>query len=253
MIRGVPAGVRPSDAVYTPVQRAAIALAYERQTRGKVAELARSGKLRGFDGRVLPPFDLPPTSVATIARRVWRAGVAGDDGGLDPATTRRLYDKLGRRARRLAEGAQTAEDVREAARALEVVERLRPRVEKLPAPSGPSTLGRSILDSHRGAPGGGVYTRADPEPEPVRAPEREPEPAPPRPTPGEWVRAQVAALAPATPAPRSLVRTGAGSGNETRQTSAATAANWPDKPLPSAEPRRGRRIGGGPSYAYPGG
>ena len=75
-------------------------------------------------------------------------------------------------AAKLVAGARTPQEIAAAARAASEVEKLRARVETLPAPSGPSTLGRSILASHRD---GGVHT-PEPLPPPVKAPE--PKPAP---------------------------------------------------------------------------
>jgi hypothetical protein len=173
----VPPGVRVPDALYSAEQKAAIALAYEprRVTRTMVAELAGRGELHGVDGRLLPAFDLNASSVAGIARRARRSGVSEDDG-LDPATARKLYSRLAAQARRRAMSARTAEEIRAAARALEEVERLRGRVEKLPpASTSPGGLSSEILRAHRQG-GPSPPPEPLPLPEPKAAPPPEPEP-----------------------------------------------------------------------------
>ena len=165
-------------AIYNTAQRVAVVIAFDppRVTSRQVAELAGAGKLVDADGRRLAPFVIPPGTVRSLARRSRRGDAALGDRERD-----QMYDTMSRRARRLAAKASTPQDVAAWAKALREVERLGAQRAKSPAPSGPSTLGRSILDAHSD----GVYTpeRAQPDtaPEPpVGEPLAEPDQPEPR-------------------------------------------------------------------------
>jgi hypothetical protein len=239
----VPRGVRPSDAVYTPEQKAALALHYHppEVSSRRVAELAAAGKLTGPDGRRLAPFEANTNTIRSIARRVQRGR---DLDGMDGGSAQRLYARLAARARRLAVAAKTSKEIEAAAKALEAAEKLRGEIERKPA-SG-ETLGGSILDAHRGG------RPAPPEPLPKTEPKPKAEPPPPEPTPdpreepGRWMRAQVAALAaeqhPKPPAPPEHSVVGL-------DVSRPTYRLEPE--LYDVSDRRPRHIRDAPDYAYP--
>jgi hypothetical protein len=89
------------------------------------------------------------------------------------------------------------------------------------------TMSASILEAHRGSAGAWLL-----QPKQVAKPEPTVEPPPPVQSPGEWMREQVAKFIEPEPAPS---RREYSSGPPTKQSSAWTAANWPDKPLPNPE------------------
>jgi hypothetical protein len=244
-------------AIYSTAQRVAVVTAFDPPvvTSRQVAELAGAGKLVDADGRRLAPFVIPPGTVRSLARRSRRG-----DAALGDREREQMYDAMSRRARRLAAKARTPQEVALWAKALRDVERLGAQRAKSPAPSGPSTLGRSILDAHTG---GGVYTPplAPPErtpesavvdPPPVPEPAPEPKAAPLPQTPGEWMREQVAALAP-PPAPVPVGGSGDGHPDATLMSATPAAMErYGGKRLPSVKQDRSRqRIGGMPGYCYP--
>jgi hypothetical protein len=242
MIWPVPAGQSPIEAVYSPRQRIGIALAYapgECSAR-QVCELAAAGKLLDQNGRRIPAFTAKQSSVRGIALRMRRGEMLD---GADPKATRRMYDRLAARARRLAVEAKTADEVVAAAKALEAAEKLRGEVERLPASD--KTLGGSILDAHRSS----SCPAPPPEPLPKPEPKPEPEPAPPphELSPGEWMKAQVAKLAEqhAEPSPPASSPTSSPGLNVGR------GAIVLEPELYDVSARRHWKIPGGPSYAYP--
>jgi hypothetical protein len=155
---------------YSAEQRACIVRAYDdRRIRParRIVEMARSGRLRGLDGRALPPFDVPEDSVRSMARAARRARAGEIRSKLEHENPRdvveilrvrliRAADAVLQEQQRLPPGKRNLEVIRQVARVVREIASLPEPWEPRPPAPGAKINGQRIGGETRGGLAGAL-------------------------------------------------------------------------------------------------